>query len=826
MIVNILFATNTIIVGEAELTGSIVDESEFYIGQPNSTTSCTKSNGKVEIPDTVKIDGKQYKITHIYPYAFSNARISHLKTSTSLSEIGEYSFVNCTSLSVADLSESKLTSLPIYAFYGCSSLANLKLPPTIDTFGDYCFAHTNIILFNGNIRFKSVGKYTFSYMKQLKSIDFSQSAIDSLPEGIFKHTDQLKFVFLPKTITRIENFAFSHSGILSIEFPENISYIGELAFYSASNINNINLSNLTIKEIYKQTFSKCTELRQLSLPSTLVSIHEEAFSETSIVNLILPESVSTIGIRSFYSCPNLLTVDLSHSKIESIHDETFKSCEKLTNVSFTENLKEINNSAFAKTSVISIVLPSTVTNINDGVFFGCQSLLSADISQTKISILPKHFFRKCIKLSTISLPKTITKLDDFCFAFCQSLSDLNLQDIPITSVEESAFLQCLNLKLILFGKTLEIISSSCFMGCEQLQQVNLYSTKLSTIGSLAFSKCSSLSDIKLPETVNFINDSAFELTSLTEINLPKNVQKMGIGVFQNCAKLTSVDMSSCVSLLHIDNYSFSSNALLTNIKLPPNLKSIGVGTFSDCSFTSIEFPNSLEIIHSRAFSSTKISSLDLYKTNLHSLGNGTFMKCPSLSKVSLPNKLTVINESCFSNCQRLVEINISNTNVDTINDNLFSGCSNLEIILLPETLKTIKVSPFKDTSIEKLRIPPLVNKIHVEAFKGASKLDVLSYCGKYKFDEQLLFDNKVKIYVINNYPHNSFGGAEIVGFDKCPVLVPNVSRQFRSKPVSISLLCGFIVIAIVILGIMKLVSPQPKMPKDEEELLSESAANL
>jgi hypothetical protein len=119
-------------------------------------------------------------------------------------------------------------------------------------------------------------------------------------------------------------------------------------------------------------------LTSIDLPSTLVSIGGEAFSECSaLTNIHLPNSLTTIGNEAFYYCESLSSIDLPDN-LTTIGAWTFYWCSSLTDIDLPQSLVSIGNGAFRKCSAITeIDLPAGIASIESRAFHGCASLAQA-----------------------------------------------------------------------------------------------------------------------------------------------------------------------------------------------------------------------------------------------------------------------------------------------------------------------------------------------------------------------------------------------------------------------------------------------------------------
>lgn len=117
-----------------------------------------------------------------------------------------------------------------------------------------------------------------------------------------------------------------------------------------------------VEEIYHGCFAGNTNLKELTLPDSIIYIDTWAFAYTIIQELDIPESVTEIGIYSFAYMRRLTDIKIP-SEVMYIPSAAFAGCSNLQNVVLNEGLLEIGQGAFAGTAVRSIVIPTTVTNI-------------------------------------------------------------------------------------------------------------------------------------------------------------------------------------------------------------------------------------------------------------------------------------------------------------------------------------------------------------------------------------------------------------------------------------------------------------------------------
>lgn len=153
-------------------------------------------------------------------YAFRKcSNITRVTLPDGLTTLGEGAFQQCEALVTADLmNPMDITSIPRYAFDGCSGLRNVYLPFFIEAVGDYAFrgcASLRQIQFVAPT--KTIGAYAFSGCRSLKSLDlFKCENFTTIGSYAFSGCTSLKSLNLPKSLETIGEYAFSGCQAISV----------------------------------------------------------------------------------------------------------------------------------------------------------------------------------------------------------------------------------------------------------------------------------------------------------------------------------------------------------------------------------------------------------------------------------------------------------------------------------------------------------------------------------------------------------------------------------------------------------------------------------
>lgn len=379
---------------------------------------------------------------------------------------------------------------------------------------------------------------------------------------------------------------------------------------------------------------------------------------------------NTIGERMFTS-RGLQTILLPKS-VTSIDDRAFSSCHSLNKVVIYENsVKTIGMAAFEYcSSLADIVLPEGVTTIARSAFWGCSSLSRIDLPEGVTTIGHSAFYG-CEKLSSVKLPNSLTTIEGFAFSGCNGLT-ITIPD-NVESMSMLTFSDCTGLDITIPGRFLTKIENPIGSNCKDVRVTIAEGTTV--IEEYAFQKRPGIVSVTIPESVTSIGHAAFwQCSGLTDIIIPSSVTEIGDDAFSKCTNLT-------------------------NVTLPDGLTFIGEGVFNGCSaLKSIVLPEGMTLIK-----------------------KWTFADCSSLVDVTLPSTMTTLEYGAFENCTSLRSVTIPNS-VNTV-DAPFYGCSSLSDIKVPDYL--YETSIFSGTGITDITVPE--GTTVVGSFADCTKLASITF---------------------------------------------------------------------------------------------------
>lgn len=295
-------------------------------------------------------------------YGFS--QVKDVKLPTSLKNIGYGAFEKCDSLKELTIPEG-VTNIGNGIINSCTSIKKISLPSTLNTIprlidmestGDM---QLDEIVLNDGI--KTLGNYAFWNFRNLKNIIIPES-VTNIGESAFHGCTALSNLTLPDSITEIAGEAFSNCVSLGkVTLPKNLTLLGNGVFENCNaeiifpasleripelGMNAVRKVNIPegVKIIGEDAFWACSNLKEITLPSTITSIESGAFFNTSISGFNYPQNIDSIPINAF--CGTKLTEFSVPPKVTEINDDAFYNCTDLVKISIPESVKYIGTDVF------------------------------------------------------------------------------------------------------------------------------------------------------------------------------------------------------------------------------------------------------------------------------------------------------------------------------------------------------------------------------------------------------------------------------------------------------------------------------------------------
>lgn len=206
----------------------------------------------------------------------------------------------------------------------------------------------------------------FSKCTHLMTLDLTQTNITSI--GGCKELSRLRNVYLPTTVTSVNNQAFYNcKSLYSMDLP-NATTIGYRAFYNCYSLTSINIPNVT--SIDYDAFAYCQSLTSIDISNATNLSNNNNYGIfyycTNLTEVILSDELTYIPYEFFYYCTSLQEINLPAS-LKTIDGYAFYGC-ALTDINIPEGVTSIANYAFNGCPATTISIPSSITSIGSNVF--------------------------------------------------------------------------------------------------------------------------------------------------------------------------------------------------------------------------------------------------------------------------------------------------------------------------------------------------------------------------------------------------------------------------------------------------------------------------
>lgn len=632
------------------------------------------------------------------------------------------------------------------AFEGNTSTRNILVPCSLfeayKTSSNWSGLTSYIVGYNDDgtpcdpgdfIKLHYYNKWNTGTVECNSSTTLSSSEVRSLP--MYNYPSYIRF---GKCVTAIGDNAFGwrdsspyiymdSNNPTKLEFPSNITSIGQEAFY------------------------KCSAFRSVVLNSNITSIGDRAFRDCSGLTSVTFNSTTppTIGTSIFSGCTSLQTI--------------YVPCESIGSYLSVANLSEYSDKIVGSGAEYRWIVGSGASDyICSGVdkYEKEYRQISCDNGTTWSTIYPYETrLGDLLEEDSPDCPFTGKFSATYSGGTTYSIDCNSSQYLTTGNTKPSGYNYSLMISALIGDcSNLYYIDRDCFSNCSNLRKCRI-GNNITRIGDYAFYGCSSLSGITIPNNVTGIGELAFYgCTSLSSVTIPDSVRTISASAFNECSALTSATIGSGV--ISIDKNAFRLCSSLREIDIPSNVISIGNYAFIYCS---------------------GLQSITVRRTTPPTLGTSAFTdtnNCPiyvpcdyvdtyksASGWTSYANRIQAIPNSCSprkiesyysdytvysAKCDSSTELTTASTKpsgyyysyltattigdcIETIGDRAFSGSplykmnsDTTGVVNIPSGITSIGMDAFYSARPSTVIIPDTVTTIGNSAFKNCTYLNSIT----------------------------------------------------------------------------------------------------
>ena len=421
--------------------------------------------------------------------------------------------------------------------------------------------------------------------------------------------------------------------------------------------------------------------------------------------------------------------------LDTIQVEAFRDTEIATIV-MPEGVTTIEEGAFENSDLREITIPGSMTSIGVNAFYNCERLESVTFlpspTKTPLNICNMDYTQVWgpfydTKLTTINLNRKLNYVDedgdkftadddDEGIFYHKNYSNVGEVNVTLGSQVDTIWYKMFNhlpIRTLTIPGTVKTIENNVFEGCSALTTLNF---EPSVDGA--------------PLTIGYYggssdDDSPFYDSPLTTVNLNREL----VYTFNNPNE--------------IDEGIFSNKSTLVNLTLGEQVKTLSPYMFAGSGFTTLDL-NKVETINNHALANTPLTSLTV-PGNVNTIGNNVFEGCTQLADLTFEPSTTETPLTmgfydgsgdagpfydaplATLDLNREISYTFGGSTIDDKSEGLFGNKSTLTTVTLGEQVKTLSNHMFAKAAFTELVIPGSVNTIGNNVFEGCEQLATITF---------------------------------------------------------------------------------------------------
>lgn len=528
----------------------------------------SESIAKLEAPEgsqgleyELNEDGQSYSVVGIGTCTDTELVIPSMHEGLPVTSVGQNAFINnidLTSVTILD----NLQNIERWAFGNCTSLVKVTLGKDVQSvhyksFGgcgslkEYDVDENNPYFkqLEGNIHSKD-GKTFVLYAKGKDATSFTVSnGIEIIYQDAFSEAKSLKEVNIPKSVIEIQKYAFWDCEVLN-----TFNYYGTVQEWMDINKDSLWDATLLDYTVY------CLDGKIAK--DGKITYYEDELEGSQGLEYELNEdgqSYSVVGIGTCTDTDVIIPEAYNGLPVTALAEKAFNSCNTIVSIVIPESVITIGRNALAACDFLAKVsIPSSVVYIGSQILRDSPSLMCIEVNEDNL-------YYKSIDGNLYSEDGT----EFIKYASAKTDSDFEIPNGVVT-IKVCAFSDCTTIKRVVFPDSVSTIEELAFYKCTSLEYVDL-SSNITYIGRSAFNTCKSLNNVNLPEGLIELGYASFyQCESLTSLVIPRGISVINRSMFSGCYSLKTIVIPASVTL--IDKWSFTNCTALDEIKFEGTLE--------------------------------------------------------------------------------------------------------------------------------------------------------------------------------------------------------------------------------------------------------------
>lgn len=295
---------------------------------------------------------------------------------------------------------------------------------------------------------------------------------------------------------------------------------------------------------------------------TITEIMDEAFRESTITSVVIPNTITAIGNRAFYMCTQLSGTVVIPNSVNTVGYTAFCRCDSMTEVVLPEKDVTYGESCFLTTGLTgTLILPEGLTVVSREMFRNNGKLTNVVFPHT-LTTISEGAFSYCDKLEEVVISNSVTTIYGNPFNSSGKIESVTVEEgNPVYYSESNCLIHQTTNTLIVGCKNSVIPEGVVVIGPYAFAQCGLalmpeIPSSVTTIGECAFASCNDNGALVIPETVTSIASEAFSWSRFSTVSIPPTIDAIADGVFRMCQWMGEVTIPESVNSISESSFSW------------------------------------------------------------------------------------------------------------------------------------------------------------------------------------------------------------------------------------------------------------------------------